>query len=111
MMNPLQSGFFAVELISHKVLRYAVPVLLFATLISNILLAGQSAVFSIILAVQVLFYLSAFTGWVLERFGVRLKFLVIPLYFVLANLASVFAFFRFVRGERVSTWEPIRDVR
>lgn len=111
MMNPLQSGFFAVELISHKVLRYAVPVLLFALLISNILLAGQSIVFSIILAAQVFFYVLALTGWVLERIGVRLKFLVIPLYFVLANLASVVAFFRFVRGERVSTWEPIRDVR
>lgn len=111
MMNPLQSGFFAVELISHKVLRYAVPVLLFALLISNILLARESVVFSIILAAQVFFYVLALTGWVLERIGVRLKFLVIPLYFVLANLASVIAFFRFLRGERVSTWEPIRDVR
>lgn len=110
MMNPMRSGFFAIELISHKVLRYAVPVLLLALLISNMLLAGSSPVYSAILAVQVLFYLSAFIGWVLERFGVRLKFLVIPLYFVLANLASVIAFFRFMRGERVSTWKPIREV-
>lgn len=109
MLNPLRSGFFAVELISHKVLRYAVPVLLFALLISNILLSGQSIFFSIIMMAQVLFYLMALAGWVLERLGVRLKFLVIPLYFVLANLASVIAFFRFLRGERVSTWEPVRD--
>lgn len=111
MMNPLRSGFFAVELISHKVLRYAVPVLLLAMLLSNLLLAGQSVVFSIILAAQMSFYVLALGGWVLERLGVRLKFLVIPLYFVLANLASVIAFFRFLRGERVSTWEPIRNVR
>ncbi len=111
MMNPLRSGFYAVELISHKVLRYAVPVLLFALLISNVLVAQQSIFFSVILSAQVLFYSMALAGWVLEKFGVRLTFLVIPLYFVLANLASVIAFFRFLRGERISTWEPIRDAR
>ena len=111
MMNPLRSGLYAVELISHKVLRYAVPVLLLALLISNIFVAQQSIFFSIILSAQVLFYLMALVGWVLEKFGVRLTFLVIPLYFVLANLACVIAFFRFLRGERISTWEPIRDAR
>lgn len=111
MMNPLRSGFYAVELISHKVLRYAVPVVLLALLISNILLAASSTFFSVILAAQMLFYLMALVGWVLERFGVRLTFLVIPLYFVLANLASVIAFYKFLRGERFSTWEPIRDAR
>lgn len=111
MMNPLRSGFYAVELISHKVLRYAVPLMLLAMLISNTLLAASSTFFSVILAAQVLFYLLALAGWVLERFGVRLTVLVIPLYFVLANLASVIAFYKFLLGERVSTWEPIRDAR
>ena len=111
MMNPLRSGFYAVELISHKVLRYAVPFILLALLIANVLLAASSIFFSIILAAQVLFYLMALIGWVLERIGVRLTVLVIPLYFVLANLASVIAFYKFLRGERFSTWEPIRDTR
>ena len=31
MMNPFKSGFYAIELISHKVFRYAVP--LFLTLL------------------------------------------------------------------------------
>jgi hypothetical protein len=33
------------------------------------------------------------------------------LYFVLANLASVIAFYKFIRGERYATWEPIRSTR
>lgn len=111
MMNPLRSGFYAVELFSHKVLRYAVPVLLLSLFVSNLLTAEWSVFFSVILAVQVVFYLMALVGWVLERVGVRLTFLVIPLYFVLANLASVIAFYKFLRGERFSTWEPIRDAR
>ncbi len=111
MLNPLRSGFYAIELISHKVLRYAVPIMLLALFVSNALLAELSIFFSVIFAAQVLFYLLALVGWVLEKSGVRLRFLVIPLYFVLANLASVIAFFKFISGERVSTWEPIRDTR
>lgn len=111
MMNPFRSGFYAVELISHKVLRYAVPLLLLLLVISNLALSGSSTFFSVILAGQVLFYFMALIAWVFERIGIRLTLLAIPLYFVLANLASVIAFYRFIRGERVSTWEPIRDAR
>jgi len=111
MMNPFRSGFYAVELISHKVLRYAVPLVLLLVFISNLTLFSASTFFSVILAGQMLFYFIALIAWVFERIGVRLTLLAIPLYFVLANLASVIAFYRFIRGERVSTWEPIRDSR
>lgn len=111
MLNPFKSGFYAVELISHKVLRYAVPLILAAIFASSAGLAFGSQFFSIILTLQVLFYLGALSGWMLERLGLRAHLLVIPLYFVLANLASVIAFYRFVRGERFATWEPIREPR
>ena len=111
MLNPLKSGFYAIELISHKVLRYAVPLLLIGVFASSTLLATSSLIFSIIFLLQVLFYLCAMAGWLLERTGRKASILAIPLYFVLANLASVIAFFRFIRGERVATWEPIRDPR
>ncbi|HMT06747.1 MAG TPA: glycosyltransferase family 2 protein [Pyrinomonadaceae bacterium] len=109
MLNPLKSGFYAVQMFSHKLLRYAVPVMLIAIAISSLMLAFGSQFFSIILTLQVLFYLGALSGWLLERFGLRASLLVIPLYFVLANLASVIAFYRFIRGERFATWEPIRE--
>lgn len=108
MLNPLKSGFFAVELISHKVLRYAVPQILLVMLITGGIILNQSPFYFAEFAVQVLFYSLAAAGWALERAGKRLSLLAMPLYFVLANFASVVAFYRFVRGERVSTWEPIR---
>ena len=111
MFNPLKSGFFAVELISHKVLRYAVPFVLLALLAANILLAGASVIYDALLAVHVLFYALAFAGWVMERAGKRLSLLAMPLYFVLANLASVLAFYKFLRGETYTRWQPIRQAR
>ncbi len=110
MLNPLKSGFFAVELISHKVLRYAVPFILLAFFITSIVLAGSSALYAAAFAFQVMFYSLAFIGWLLERAGKRLYLLAMPLYFVLANVASVIGFYKFLRGETYARWEPIRQV-
>jgi hypothetical protein len=45
----------------------------------------------------------------LQAFGVHNRLLALPQYFVLANLASVLGFYKFVRGERYASWEPIRE--
>lgn len=111
MLNPLKSGFFAIQLISHKLLRYAVPVLLLLVLISNIFLANEHPFYVLMLAAQLAFYTLALGGWLLERTGHRLSLLGMPLYFVLANLASVVAFYKFLRGETYARWEPIRQAR
>ena len=111
MLDPLKSGFFAIELISHKVLRYAVPFILLAFFIASIVLAGSSIFYAAALAVHIMFYSMAFIGWRLERAGLRLHLLAMPLYFVLANLASVVGFYKFLRGETYAQWQPIRQVR
>lgn len=111
MMNPFKSGFFAIELISHKLMRYAVPVILFAAYVACFVLAAQSSIYALIFAVQTLFYILGAIGWMLERSGRRLGLLAMPLYFLLANLASVVAFYKFLRGETYTRWDPIREVR
>ena len=108
MLNPFKSGFFAVELVSHKVLRYAVPIFLILILISSAMLAVHSAIFSLVLLAQILFYLLAFVGWLLERGGKNTGVFAIPLYFALANLASLVGFYKFLSGERYASWEPLR---
>ncbi|HJY27070.1 MAG TPA: glycosyltransferase family 2 protein [Pyrinomonadaceae bacterium] len=109
MMNPLRSGFYAVELISHKVLRYLVPVCLILLFVSSAVLAAGSFLFRLILLAQVAFYLVAAAGWFALKLGVKSKVVVFPQYFVLANWAALVAFYKFVRGERYARWEPIRE--
>jgi cellulose synthase/poly-beta-1,6-N-acetylglucosamine synthase-like glycosyltransferase len=111
MMNPFRSGFFAVQLFSHKLLRYAVPLLLVGLLASSVLLDPFSPFYATAMVVQAGFYGMAFLAWLLELAGRPLTLLAMPLYFVLANLASVIAFYKFIRGERYATWEPIRSTR
>ena len=108
-MNPFRGGFYAVQLVSHKVLRYAVPLFLLLIFVSNAILIPYSLFFDVAFAAQAGFYLLAAIGWAFEKAGVKIGVLAIPHYFVLANLASVFGFYKFLRGERFAAWEPIRE--
>ena len=108
MLNPLRSGFYGVQLLSHKVMRYFVPFYLIAMLAASSVLALDSFGYRIILFAQALGYLCGALSWLLENAGLRSRALALPHYFVLANVASLIAMFQFLRGERYARWEPIR---
>ncbi len=109
MMNPFRSGFYAVQLLSHKVMRYAVPFFLIAILVTSGILAPYSMLYFILVLGQLGCYLTALVSWVLERAGVHNRMLALPLYFVLSNLAALIAFYQFLRGERYAHWETNRE--
>lgn len=109
MLNPLKSGFYGVELVSHKLLRYAVPFLLLLIFLSSLAAAFHSPFFEIVFALQAMFYTVALAAFPLEKNGVKLKILAMPLYFVLANTASLVGFYKFLRGERYASWDTIRE--
>lgn len=108
-MNPLRSGFYALQLFSHKVMRYLVPFFLIGVLVASAALAPRSVFYAFTLIMQLCFYAAAAGSWLLERAGVRSRLLALPQYFVLANLASLIALYKFLRGERYARWEPIRE--
>lgn len=109
MMNPFRSGFYAVQLLSHKIMRYLVPFFLLAILAASGVLARDSFVYLVVLGVQLLGYLAALSAWMFERAGVHSRVLALPQYFVLANVASLLACYQFLRGERYAHWEPNRE--
>ena len=108
-LNPFRSGFYAVQLWSHKLMRYLVPVFLIAIFIASTLLARQNAFYAAMFVIQVAFYLAALVSWALERLGVTFSVLALPQYFVITNLASLIAFVKFLTGERYTRWEPSRE--
>ena len=109
MLNPLRSGFFAVELVSHKLLRYSAPLFLILIFISTAILAVSSKTFELAFVLQIVFYAMAFIGWILERRSKNIGLFAFPLYFLLTNLASLVGFYKFLSGERYERWEPIRE--
>jgi cellulose synthase/poly-beta-1,6-N-acetylglucosamine synthase-like glycosyltransferase len=111
MLNPFTRGFYAIQLLSHKVMRYMTPVFLLMTLLMSGLLARNSLLYALIFSCQVAFYFVAAISWLVERAGVKSYWLAFPQYFVITNLASLLAFIKLIRGERYVRWEPVRDVQ
>lgn len=110
-LNPLKNGFFAIQLLSHKVMRYMAPVFLLMTLFMSALLAAKNSLYAIVFGLQVAFYLMAAISWLFEKAGVKASWLGYPQYFVITNLASVLAFIKLVRGERYVRWQPLREAQ
>jgi cellulose synthase/poly-beta-1,6-N-acetylglucosamine synthase-like glycosyltransferase len=112
-LDPRRHGVFALQMISHKVLRYSAPALLLIAFVSNLFLVGDSNLYRITMAGQGAFYSAALAGGLLTRFGgrlgPRLGVVGLPYYFVLANVAILAAFVKFVRGEAHVVWEPLRE--
>src|SRR5437667_8589097 len=109
MMNPFRTGFYAMQLLSHKVMRYFVPFFLIVLFVTSAVLAPATVLFRVLFFAQLAAYGCATLAWILERAGIRSRLLALPQYFVLANLASSIAFYKFLRGERYARWQPIRE--
>jgi cellulose synthase/poly-beta-1,6-N-acetylglucosamine synthase-like glycosyltransferase len=108
LLNPLRSGFYGVQLVSHKVMRYLVPFFLMGLFLSSGMLSSGSSLYRLLFAVQVLCYACPGIAWILDRVGIRSRLLAFPQYFMLANLASLIGCYKFLRGQRYASWEPIR---
>lgn len=116
MLSPLRSGFYAIQLLSHKVLRYAAPFFLLALWPSSAVLARFSQAHRLVLGLQTAFYALAVLGWRQNRQENRVaaggklgRLASLPFYFVLSNYASMAAAFQWLRGERYARWEPLRE--
>ena len=108
MMNPLRHGLYSIELFSHKVMRYLTPVFLLLTLFFSGMLILKSKMYAGFFAAQLGFYAIAVLSPLFERVGVKARWILLPQYFLLGNLASLIAFMKVIRGERYIKWEPVR---
>jgi hypothetical protein len=106
-LNPARYGLFAWQLWSHKVLRYASPLLWLTAIATNLALAGQTPYLVLLLA-QFVLIAAGTTGFLLQRRGYKLGLVARPYYLLLTNVASLIAALRYLQGERMVTWTPIR---
>lgn len=108
-LNPLKYKFFAVQVISHKLLRWLIPFILLFLLIENVYLSFSSPFYAFLLFLQCLFYLTAVIGF-LQRKNKRLYYIfAMPMYFCLINLAAAFGVVDSIRGKVVVTWDTPRS--
>ncbi len=106
-LNPFAHFFFALQMSSHKLLRWLVPVWLLVVLAVNVPLAA-SEYYGLLLALQVAFYGLAALGLLLpERLG-RYWLFYVPAYFTATNLGTLLGLLSFLTGRRHRVWQPAR---
>lgn len=105
LMNPLRSGWFAVILISHKLLRWTAPVFLLLLLLIP-LTRLDSPFFTAVFLLQLLAYAAAAAA--LAGYGPVGNSLAGrgALYFASVNVAALMAWIQYSRGVRQEVWTP-----
>ena len=111
LLNPFRYGWFSVQLISHKMLRWLTPFFLLLLLGASLGLAFTHWLYFGAMLSQVSFYALGILGLALTRLQVRNRWLSLPWYFLLVNVASVVGIAKYIRGERINIWEPEREGR
>jgi cellulose synthase/poly-beta-1,6-N-acetylglucosamine synthase-like glycosyltransferase len=108
LLNIFKYGVLSFQYISHRVLRWTVtPFLILLVFALNIILAIQTnaILYQAMLAAQLLFYILAGLGYLLERKHLRVKILFIPYYFCVMNYAVLAGMLRYFKNEQSASWE------
>src|SRR5262245_25490432 len=92
-----------VQLVSRKLMRYLLPLLLALLLVSNAFLDG--AFYRTLLGLQLLPYVLFPVGYALHRAGKRLRLLSLPYYFLVGNLAALLGLLKVVSLRELAMWE------
>lgn len=92
------------QFVSHKVYRLMAPIALVGLFVTNAIHMGGW--YTGFMAVQILGYLMALTGWWLSRMGVREKVTGAAFTFCLLNYAAVMGAIQFLKSEAVQ-WEKV----
>jgi glycosyltransferase involved in cell wall biosynthesis len=109
LLDPRVSGFYAVQLGWHKLLRrlMAVPVVIMG--VTSLSLVGSSRLHRLLTLAQLAGYGAAAAAILAPRSRLsRLKPVSLAGFFVLVNAASVHAAIDVLRGRRIERWEPVR---
>ncbi|HEX8251598.1 MAG TPA: glycosyltransferase family 2 protein, partial [Thermoanaerobaculia bacterium] len=97
------SGFYSVELLSHKLIRHFIAYFLIPLLIANIFLVRVSPFYVVALAGQLAIYGLALIGMVVRDKPIgRSRFFTVPYYFCFVNAAAFFGILTMFRKHKLT---------
>ena len=109
LLDPRRHGFYAFQLLTHKVLRRTMAFPLFALAVTSPLLWRRGALYRAATVAQTAFYALGAAGILLAARPLgRRRALALPAFFTLVNFASMRAVWILLRGRNIDRWEPKR---
>lgn len=107
-LNPFRRPLFAFQVLSHKVLRWLVPVLMIFMLASSAWLAASGAsIYQGLLGLQLVFYVLALLGLVFPGGVGRVGLFYVPAYFCAINYGALRGVLSAITGQRHMVWKTV----
>jgi len=106
LLNVRRFGFYALQLVSHKLLRYLAFAFMLLLYGASLWLWRVTPLYGFALAVQTVGVLLAVVGFYAARNNAPNRLFAVPFYFVLVNCAALHACWRFLNRERPRVWTP-----
>lgn len=98
------------EFLFHKLLRWLVPLFLVSIFVSNLFLLNYQF-YQIVFIMQLIFYLFALIGRVLQKQKKWMGIFYVAFYFCMVNFASVVGLFNFLTNREKRIWEKAESTR
>jgi cellulose synthase/poly-beta-1,6-N-acetylglucosamine synthase-like glycosyltransferase len=111
LLNPCRYGFYSIQLISHKLLRWLIPLFLATFLFTSILhyfFGEAGAATTLILFGEAVFILLASIGHAKRRQQAMPRYIFYPYYFVLVNYYALVGVCKALLGDVQITWSSPR---
>lgn len=93
---------------SHKISRWFLPFNLILLYLFSVLLFGKSIIINNLFYLQSLFYLLALLGYIGTKIRVKFFLFSLPYFFVIANIAVIKGFFKFLNKKHSVIWESTK---
>ncbi|WP_417521368.1 glycosyltransferase [Marinobacter sp.] len=109
-MNPAKSGLFAFEVISHKLLRWLIPLFLLVGVAGSVILAFAGlGLFQLITAGAMLMLALTLAGHLSKNRNQLPVWVATPYYFVMVNGYAVRGIVKALQGQTQVTWNSARN--
>ncbi len=108
-LNPFRFGFFTLQVISHKLLRWLVPMFMAGALFANQFLLNSGKFYQAFAVLQISFYVLAMIGGLRSHRPSISKLFYVPYYFCLVNYASLLGIISNYRGQKFAVWNTVRE--
>ena len=110
LLDPRRTGFYAVQLAWHTLLRRLMAVPLLVLGLSSLSLVRGGPIYALAAAAQAAAYAAAAIGTVAPHSALgRTKVAALAAFFVMVNAASLDAAIGLLRGRRIERWDPVRS--
>ncbi|MBC2696065.1 MAG: glycosyltransferase family 2 protein [Desulfobacteraceae bacterium] len=108
LLNPIKFPLFSIELVSHKIIKFMLPFFMVIVFVTNCFLVATDFFYSLILALQVLFYILAYWGYIDKQAQNKNRLTSMPYTFNMVSLAILLGWIKYFSGETYTTWTSER---